>query len=108
MKSNEVRKCAIYLVMRQGCEGIETLCWLTDSPREAIKKKHSFARGEMVRRIKQDKRLEKELPDIFKGHEKRHQFGYYLDMMCIQKWDGAKFVCVCGELGDPPSRVMFR
>jgi len=89
----------IFLVIETGYEGIEQLCWLTDSPKEAIKKLKFFRRKEWKKR----KRIYKGRPKILQPKRR-----YVWDFFCIQKWDGKEFKCVCSELGVSPSEPMFR
>jgi hypothetical protein len=96
-----------YLVIRTGHEGIQDLCYLTDDPDEAVRKKASYARGEMLRRIRIAKEIAKEHKE-FPYEKGRHKYEDYKDMMCIQEWDGKKFECACSKLDDPPSEMMLR
>lgn len=49
-----------YVVVKTGCEGIEELCWLTDSPAVATAKKRSLADADAREHMERDLRMANE------------------------------------------------
>lgn len=95
-------KTPVYLIIETGYEGIEQLCYLTDSREEAVAYK--------AKAIEEKRREQEEIAEMLRkeGLDPHEGSRDVADFFCIQKWDGKEFSCACGDLGVAPSKPMFR
>lgn len=97
----------MYLIIKTGWEGIEDLLWLTDSPEEAISKAIEAKTTAIKELIDMAYTLEDE-DDFVVEEISQEDIQRAKDFICIQKWNGSRFICACEELGIGPSKKMFR
>ncbi len=94
----------VYLLILTSYDGIEKLCELTTSRKTAVGLKSRWMRAYKAR-LRRDIQRNPE-DDFWKGllvdAEKKRDF------LCVQKWDGRSWKCVCSDLRVPPSKRMFR
>ena len=98
-----MNKQELYLLIKTGYEGIEELCYLSDSSSTILEKRKEFITKNLV----EEKELWKdectELREEMVSSEQE-----VADFFCVQHWDGEKFACVCSKLGVSPSKLMLR
>ena len=96
-----------YLIIETGYEGIESLCWLTESKEEAISKREEFIDKKMEedREMWEEWQKNPELAEIDRPLKKREDVANFF---CIQEWNGKEFECVCRDLGVKITKLMFR
>ena len=103
-----------YLIIETGYEGIESLLWLTETKEAAIEKVKEFREKAITDKIQQRKDMNKfwrkeNKPKLCEPEELTDEEKQNLqDFICVQKWNGKKFACVCGDLGVKPSKLMLR
>ena len=103
-----------YLIIETGYEGIESLLWLTDSQEEAIEKVKEFRERAIEDKIQQRKDMnelwrKENAPGLCESEELTEEEKQHIrDFICVQKWNGKQFACVCGDLGVNPSKLMLR
>lgn len=103
-----------YLIIETGYEDIESLLWLADSKEEAIGKVKEFREKAIEKEIQDRKDLnemwrKQNKPEFLKSEALSNEEKQNLqDFICVQKWNGKQFACVCGKLGVNPSKLMLR
>ena len=103
----------VYIIIETGYEGIENLCYLTESPMDVVEQIQRIREQAIVDQIEFNKELNKinaendfdwKEPERLTKREKQQIRDFY----CVQKWDGKEFSCACDELGVNPSKLMLR
>jgi len=103
-----------YLIIETGYEGIESLLWLAETKKEAIEKVKKYREKTVEEKIQQRKDMnelwrKENKPELCESEELTDEEKQNLrDFICVQKWNGKQFACVCGELDVRPSKLMLR
>jgi hypothetical protein len=93
----------MYLLIETGDEGIEDLCYLSDSSVVILDKRKEF----IAKKISLEAELWKNESPEFR-EERMPSEERISDYFCVQQWDGEKFNCACSKLGVSPSSQMLR
>jgi hypothetical protein len=103
-----------YLIIETGCEGIESLLWLAETKEEAIEKVKDYREKIIEEKIQHRKKMnewwrKENSPELCESEELTDEEKQNLrDFICVQKWNGKRFACACGELHVNPSKLMLR
>lgn len=104
----------IYVIIETGYEGIEALLYATTDKNQITEKVKQLRKKAIQEKIRLRKEMSKhwreeghpELcePESLTDEEKQN----IEDFICVQKWNGKKFDCVCQEFDVSPSKLMLR
>lgn len=103
-----------FLIIETGYEGIESLLWLAETKEEAIEKVKEYREKAIEEKIQHQKDMNEHCrkenkPEFCKSEELTDEEKQDIrDFICVQKWNGKRFACVCGELDVRPSKPMLR